>query len=294
MPLRDNALVAQPARFALDLLILTRPIAALCSGAQVVVGGNLTGRLATTGDELVLLRAGFAIMFVVATVNVVNDIVDVRADAINRSGRPLPAGRVSTATAWRLAVAHAALSFACAVGVPGGVAVIATLLCVGLYYDYVLKSTVLVGNIVVAILAATPIVFGGRLADVEPLPLAMTASIIFLFMFAFEVLKTIRDVEADRAAGYQTAATELGRPSTSLIFRLTLTVYAAAAVVPVLLPWVSLAYAAFMLPGAVLPSLATGWLLPVGRSAAAERVVRRVMVVSWFPGLAAFALAFRP
>ncbi|MEU3988978.1 UbiA family prenyltransferase [Streptomyces platensis] len=286
--------IAQPARFALDLLILTRPIAALCSGAQVVVGGHLTGRLATTVDELVLLRAGFAIVFVVATVNVVNDIVDVPADAINRSDRPMPAGRVPTATAWRLAVAHALLALACAVVVPGGVAVIATLLCIGLYYDYVLKSTVLAGNIVVAILAATPIVFGGLLAGAEPRPLAMAASNIFLFMFAFEVLKTIRDADADRAAGYRTAATEWGRQATSLIFRLTLTVYAAAAMVPVLLPRVSPAYAAFMLPGAILPSVSTGWLLPVGRSAAAERVVRRVMVVSWFPGLAAFALAFRP
>lgn len=251
MTLRYEALVARPTRFALDMLILTRPIAALCSGAQVVIGGHLTGRI-------------------------------------------VAAGRVSTATAWRLAVAHAMLALACAVGVPSGVAVTATLLCIGLYYDYILKSTVLAGNLVIATLAATPIVFGGWLAGAEPLPLALTASIIFLFMFAFEVLKTIRDADADRAAGYRTAATEWGRPATSLIFRLTLTAYAAVAMVPVLLPRVSAAYAALMLPGAVLPSLSTGWLLPVGRSARAVRMVLRVMAVSWFPGLAAFALAFRP
>ena len=63
---RYQTRAVEATRLTVDLLVLTRPIAALCSGVQVqvLVGGHLTAR-ATGVDELVLLRAGSAIAFVV-------------------------------------------------------------------------------------------------------------------------------------------------------------------------------------------------------------------------------------
>jgi 4-hydroxybenzoate polyprenyltransferase len=287
-------LVRRPARFVMDLLVLSRPAASLCAGTQILIGAHLTshaGRSAVNGASV--LREGIAILLVVAAVNVVNDIVDVRADAISRPGRPLPAGRVSTLAAWRLAGVHGLLAMVLSVGVPTGLEVTLILLLLGLCYSCLLKGTVLVGNLVVALLAATPIVYGGWLGGAQAVPVLVAAVMIFLFMFAFEVLKTIRDVVADRAADYRTVATQWGIRSTSAIFRASLAAYAVVAATPMLLAGVSSAYAVLMWPGAVVPSLVVSWLLPVRNSATAVRLVLRVMAISWVPGLAALALAFR-
>jgi geranylgeranylglycerol-phosphate geranylgeranyltransferase len=283
----------RPARFVTDLLVLSRPVAALCAGTQLLIGAHLTNRTSqpAVGGAL-LLQEGIAISLVAAAVNVVNDIVDVRADAISRPRRPLPAGRMSTTTAWRLASVQGLVALAFSVGVPSGLAVTLVLLLIGLSYSYLLKGTVLVGNLVVALLAATPIVYGGRLGGAPLLPVLLAGMIVFAFMFAFEVLKTIRDVVADEAAGYRTVATQWGIRSTSAVFRISLAAYAVLAAAPLLLDGVSVSYFVFMWLGAVIPSLIAGWHFPIERSMGAVRPVLRVMAMSWFPGLVAFASAF--
>ena len=292
----DNRLLPEllrPARFVTDLLILSRPVAALCAGVQLLIGAHLTNRTnpPTVGEALVL-REAIVIALVAAAVNVVNDIVDVRADAISRPHRPLPAGRVSTASAWWLASGQAVVALALSVGVPSALAVTLVLLVIGLSYSYLLKGTVLVGNLVVALIAATPIVYGGRLGGAPLLPALLAGMIIASFMFAFEVLKTIRDVVADEAAGYRTVATTWGVRSTSAVFRIALAAYAMLAAAPLLLDGVSVSYYAFMWLGAVIPSLIAGWRFRIESSMSAVGPVLRVMAISWFPGLVAFALAF--
>jgi len=294
MTIGYHALVVRPVHFAADLLTLCRPVAAFCAGVQVAIGAHLTWRTTPSPvSDTTLLRACVVIVLIVATVNVVNDIVDVSADAISQPSRPLAAGRVPTAAAWCLASAQALTAVVCSVGIPGAVGVTMALIAIGLCYDFVLKGTVLAGNFVVAVLAATPIVFGGWLGRAEPRAVLLTASIIFLYMFAYEILKTARDEVADRTSGYRTVATQWGVHTTSVLFRGLLTGYAVVAATPLLLPHVSWRYGLLMLPCAVLPPLCFGWVMPVARSDDAVRVVLRVMALSWFPGLAAFALGFR-
>jgi geranylgeranylglycerol-phosphate geranylgeranyltransferase len=282
------------AHFVTDLLILSRPAAAFCAGAELLIGAHLTRQASQPAvSGAVLLRAGIAISLVTATVNVVNDIRDVRADAISRPHRPLPAGRLSTSDAWRLASVQGLVALTLSVGVPSGPAVTLALLLIGVSYSYVLKGTVLAGNLVVAFLAATPIVYGGRLGGVQPLPTLIAGTIIFSFMLAYEVLKTIRDVVADGAAGYRTVATQWGTHATSAIFRISLAAYAVLAAAPILFDSVSAYYFVFMWLGAVIPSSIAGWYFPVDRSSIAVRQALRVMAISWIPGLVALAVAFK-
>ena len=285
--------MGRPARYARDLLILSRPVAALCAGAELLVGAHLARQISRPlADAAVLLREGIAISLVTAAVNVVNDIRDVRADAISRPHRPLPAGRLSTPDAWRLASLQGISALMLSVGVPAGPAVTLALLLIGIGYSYLFKGTVLAGNLVVAFLAATPIMYGARLGGVEPGPALITAIIIFLFMFAYEVLKTIRDAIADSAAGYRTVATQWGIRSTAVIFRISLTAYAFIAVALTL--FVVSAYYVFVIwLAAVIPSLIVGWRFPVDRSPVAVQRVLRVMALSWVAGLVVLPLVFR-
>lgn len=285
--------IAMMGRYAADLLALSRPVASVCAGAQVVVGAHLTTSGVQPLAETTTLRESGAIMLIVAAVNVVNDIVDVDADAISRPGRPLPTHRLSTAAAWHLAGTEAVIALALSVGIPAAMVVNPVLLFLGLYYSYRLKSTVLAGNLTAAFLAATPIGYGGWLGGVPPATSLMAAGLIFTFMFAFELLKTIRDEAADKAVGYRTVATQWGARATSAIFRGTLVVYALFAAIPVLLASVTFAYSAFIWPGAVIPPMLVGWLLPVADSPSAVRTVLLVMTLAWFPGLAALAVGFQ-
>jgi 4-hydroxybenzoate polyprenyltransferase len=116
--------------------------------------------------------------------------------------------------------------------------------------------------------------------------------IIFVFMFAFEVLKTIRDVVADSEAGYSTVATEWGTRATSLTFRISLAGYAALTLVPIAFG-ASAYYTALMWLGAVIPSCIVAWRCPIQNSPRAVRRVLLVMTICWIPGLAALSVAFR-
>jgi geranylgeranylglycerol-phosphate geranylgeranyltransferase len=279
---------------ALDLLRLCRPVAALCAGAQVLVGAHLNaGANAPSPGNPVLLRTCVVIALVVATINAVNDIVDVPADRISQPTRPLAAGRVSTPTAWCLACVSGLAAVALSIGIPAGVLVTVGLVIAGLCYDFLLKGTVVVGNLVVALLASTPVIYGGWLGGADPAGYLLAALVICLYMFAFEVLKTIRDEAADRAAAYRTVATAWGPGVAAALYRAALMAYALAAASPLVLLPVSWGYGLIMLLGAVLPPLFAGWTKPVGRSPAAVRFVLRLMALCWFPGLAAFALEFR-
>ncbi|WP_433684713.1 UbiA family prenyltransferase [Nocardia sp. CA-119907] len=284
--------VRQLGRYIADLIALARPLAAAFAGAQVVVGAHLTGSITTSVSEATLLQEGVAITFIVAAVNGVNDIVDIEADAISRPHRPLPGGRVSRSVAWRLVGAESVAALALSIGVPAAAMVNPVLLFLGIFYSYRLKSTVLAGNFTAAFLAATPLVYGGWLGGVPRISSSTAAGLIFIYMFAFEVLKTIRDKDADQATGYRTVATQWGEGTTTAIYRGTLAIYTLLAAVPILLAHANSSYSALIWPGAVLPPLIAGWLLPVSRSPNAVRTALLVMTLAWFPGIAALAIGF--
>lgn len=286
--------IGRPGRFVKDRLMLSRPVASALAGAQVFVGGHLThqaSHMSVTGA--VLVRESVAISLVTAAVNVVNDIRDVRADAISQPHRPLPDGRLSVSDAWWLAISQGLAALALSADAPAGLLVTLVLLFIGIGYSYVLKGTVLIGNLVVALLAATPVVYGARLGGVRPLPAFLAALIIFTFMFSYEILKTSRDIDADDFAGYHTVATRWGRRVTAVVFRTCLGAYVLIATLPVLLGITTIYYIVFMWLGGVIPSVVASLRLPVGRSLNAVQRVLRVMTICWVPGLLALAVTFR-
>lgn len=278
-------------RVIIDLFVLSRPFASACAGIALMIGWHLAGNASWSDGDAVLLRAATAILLVTAAVNVVNDIKDVRSDAISRPSRPLPAGRLPTWVAWLLAGVQAASALVLSIGVPAGMVVMSMLLLIGAGYSFMFKGTILLGNLVVALLAASPIVYGGYLGGARAAPTLITAAILFAFMFAYEVLKTIRDVGADCAVGCRTVATQWGTRAAASVFRLALMAYVVASVVPVIVDGVSADYVVLMGLGVIVPSLVVGWRFPVGSSSLAVRPALLVMTIAWLPGMVALAIA---
>lgn len=189
------------------LIGLVRPQNCLAAAGFVFLGAFLNG----TYPSMQLVAASIVVTTILAGCNMYNDGIDIEIDRINKSSRPLPSGLVSRQTAFYIAYSLIALgilvslflSFACT---------LFALICsgLGLLYSLRFKNTVMTGNVIVAFLSTSTLMYGGYLAE-KPLQLLIVYVSIFLFMLAREIIKLIEDYEGDKAKQVKTLATVYGR-----------------------------------------------------------------------------------
>jgi geranylgeranylglycerol-phosphate geranylgeranyltransferase len=207
-------------------ITITRPINSFVAGLAAIIAYLIdTG---TVIPESLLLF--FIVALITAAGNVINDFFDAEIDAINRPDRPIPSGAVSRGAARGFAVmlflAGILVSF------------FTNSLCIGIAFFNVLlliayaaklKSTPLIGNIVVAYISASIFLFGGALNGLDGLVrIIPIAAITFFAILSRELLKDAEDVEGDRAGGADTVPIRIGIKKTSE-FALITTVFAVAA-----------------------------------------------------------------
>jgi geranylgeranylglycerol-phosphate geranylgeranyltransferase len=211
-------------------IAITRPINSFVAGLAAIVAYLIdTG---TVIPESLLLF--FIVVLITAAGNVINDFFDAEIDAINRPDRPIPSGAVSRGDARRFAVtlflAGILVSFftnsLCI-----GIAIFNTLLLIA--YAAKLKSTPLIGNIVVAYISASIFLFGGALNGLDGLiRIIPIAAITFFAMLSRELLKDAEDVEGDRAGGADTVPIRIGIKKTSEFALITTVLAVAASFIP--------------------------------------------------------------
>jgi 4-hydroxybenzoate polyprenyltransferase len=203
-----------------DYVLLARVPSCVAGAGSTVLGAYLAGGVPALGDGRTYVAAA-GIGCAVAVANVVNDIVDVEVDAIEKSARPLPSGRVSARRAWVFAGALivAAVTLAALVGSLWAVAGMVALLGAAVAYSYTFKDTVLLGNAVVASCASAPIAYGAATTGRTTAPVWIATGLALLFMLAYETLKTISDHDGDAAGGIRTFATSFGPGAAVRLFR---------------------------------------------------------------------------
>jgi geranylgeranylglycerol-phosphate geranylgeranyltransferase len=152
------------------------------------------------------------LLMVIATVcatawgNVINDIRDIVSDRISHPHRPLAAGKMSTASAALYAAILSVTAVVAGFGVSplhGGATLIPLVLLT--IYTFFLKSTPLTGNILVSLLVAYCIVYGG-LGAPQLYRLSIPALLALLLNLIREIVKDYQDSEGDTHAGYTTTA----------------------------------------------------------------------------------------
>jgi len=211
-------------------LTLTRPVNSLVAGLAAIVAYLIdTG---TVIPESLLLF--FIVALITAAGNVINDFFDAEIDAINRPDRPIPSGVVSRGAAWGFAVTLFLAGIL--------VSLFTNPLCIGIAifnavlliaYAAKLKSTPLIGNIVVAYLSASIFLFGGALNGFEGLVrIIPIAAITFFAMVSRELLKDAEDVEGDRAGGADTVPIRIGIKKTSELALITTVLAVTASFLP--------------------------------------------------------------
>jgi geranylgeranylglycerol-phosphate geranylgeranyltransferase len=225
---------------ALGVARLMRLSNSLPAATLVLLGGYLAAGLPLARDTW--LAAG-AMACLTAFGYVTNDLHDLAEDRVNKPDRPLPSGAVTLTTARRLAagLAVAALALSAPIGAHALLAA-GLVLAVLLGYNARLKSTPAVGNVTVAGLAAATLAVGS-VAQLGPTagalgPVWAPAVVLGLFIAAREMLKTLEDVDGDRAAGRRTLAVVYGVDRAAR----WVTVTAALAVAASLLAYVRMGY----------------------------------------------------
>lgn len=182
----------------------------LALAMTTVLGAHLAGGLATSQAVI----ASSAVVGLHASGTALNDRCDVAVDTLARAKRPLPSGRLSMQFAERLTVVLAAVGLCLAALLGTLPLLIAVLVALAsLAYDVRLKSTILLGNVIVATLAGTTMLFGAMAVDPRgPLPESALRGglLILLYMLAYEILKCLQDMVSDARSGIRTIATQWG------------------------------------------------------------------------------------
>jgi geranylgeranylglycerol-phosphate geranylgeranyltransferase len=242
----------------LEYLRLIRFVNCLLAMVGVWVGAWMTSPIIPYFAPLVAACAAF---LVCAAGNVVNDIVDIEIDSVNRPRRVLVRGVVTLREARWLATGLnlAALALALCAGWP--LAAVATLTILLLFaYNLRLKKVPLAGNALVAVLAGLTFITGGIAVDPAlafhlPGPL-VPAAFAFFFHFVREIVKDVEDMEGDRPAGVQSLPCVAGVSRSLLLALLLFLILSLATVIPVMERWYGRAYEIITLYVVDLPLLA--------------------------------------
>ncbi len=195
----------------LDALTLLHLFNSISSGLGVAVGYTISAWThALPFDYGVMLVAALATALVSSGGFVINDILDIEIDRVNRPDRPLAAGSVSLSTAWTLYAGCTVGGVLLGFMVKPVAGLVALLIALALFlYSYTLKKRFLVGHLTIATMGAALLPFGAVAAG-EVMPVLYSALFVFPAFFAREVLKTVPDYAGDKAAGVDNIATRYG------------------------------------------------------------------------------------
>ena len=144
------------------------------------------------------------------------DYFDRELDAGSKPHRPIPSGRLSPATARACgAVWFAVLAVLAAIG-GWGTLLIALLGALGIVaYSCWLKARGAAGNLVRGALGASALLYGAAAMDRRPAGAAIAALALFALAYLLHdtmsnLVGTLRDIDGDRAGGYQTLPVRRG------------------------------------------------------------------------------------
>lgn len=235
------------------LIHVTRPHIAAQAALYSLLGAYLStdARSVLTG---VTAAAALIVGIVVSFGFVINDYVDADLDRLTKPERPIPSGAVSRGQAAQLALALAGLALAAALLAPEQLRPI-VLFNLGLTaaYSLLLKGTVLLGNLSMAFLNSSIIVFGALAASGISTLVWLVVGMIFLYTLAQEVLYTVDDRQGDASAGLCTIAVYLGVGPTLWLFRGLIVAAGLIALLPLAFGLASPLYSVALLICTLLP-----------------------------------------
>ncbi len=182
---------------------IIRPVNAFLAMIGVTLGFWLCAVEAPPTDLLVLILTATCAL---GYGNVINDIKDAAGDRINHPTRPIPGGVISSKAALVFASLLAVVSLisSTTVSLNHGIATLVPLIALTVYTLF-LKGVPLLGNIVISLLVAYTLIFGG-LGSTTVTIIVVPAFLAFLLNLSREIIKDMQDKTGDLQTGVTTTA----------------------------------------------------------------------------------------
>ena len=247
----------------------------------------------SSSDAPHLIWSAVSAFCVVTLAQVFNDIRDFHQDSLTKPTRPLPAGLVSMRFAWQVVIAVSLI----ALGAALLAGIITTIFCLfsglmSVAYSMRGKSTVLVGNLIVAVLSAGLISFSLNSTQLGNAKDIFMETLIFLFVFGNELFKTCLDEEADATYGVRTIATQWPIKMPTRIIQASALLITAELLLQPLVISGKIHFTAVALITIAIPAMISGMILGLVEPPTPERLYRahRVWKLGWVPGIVAGVL----
>ncbi len=221
----------------------------LSAGVCVVLGQVLAGSgfapLSTTALGF------FSILFVSASILILNDIIDLETDKINAPDRPLPSGQVTPAEALSFALVLMLCGFVMSYAVSPGILFLAMgLAAIGFLYNRWFKKHGLLGNLMVSFSVGMTFVYGGASVgkpfDKTVLFFALIAALVDL---GEEIAADAMDMEGDKLINSNSLAIKHGKSFARMVSTGIFTLVVLLTAIPFILKWFTLIY---LIPMAVM------------------------------------------
>jgi geranylgeranylglycerol-phosphate geranylgeranyltransferase len=224
------------------LLQLIRPELPISAGICVIVGQTIAlGKI----PAVPYLIFGFGLgLFLSSSAMIFNDLFDLEVDRINTPHKPIPSGKITTTEAIVFGVVTALIALLIAGWIAPLVLVLSLVLWVlGFLYNWKLKASGLMGNLIVATNVAMTFILGGISVGESRNPLVwIFGAIAFVFDLAEEIAGDAMDMEGDRKRGSRSLAILHGKHVALRISGVLFVVMIMLSLLPVVLGETSLAY----------------------------------------------------
>jgi geranylgeranylglycerol-phosphate geranylgeranyltransferase len=175
---------------------------------------------------------------------VLNDIFDLEIDRINNPSRPIVKGVIGIEEAYALSIVCIALGSILAILLSLPNFIIGIIFWIlGVLYNWRVKKTGFMGNVIVSLSVAIPYIYGG-FATNNPLHILLYifAIMSFLSNLGREIIKGISDVEGDRSKGVRTVAIEYGLRRAAIVASIFIVFSVMLSVLPVTMGLVGVIY----------------------------------------------------
>ncbi len=192
------------------LLQMTRPINGFTAGIAAVFA-----YLVNTQYNInpYIMAIGFMVGYLgSASAMLINDVVDLEVDRINKPWKPLPQGILSKNTVAVLSIIFLSTSIAINLLISIAATIVAALLIItGYCYSFMRRFWW--SHFIVSISTIAPFIYGYVVAGMPSKTLVFNtlfAMVVFLINSSREFTKAIADYEGDKKLGYSTIATKYG------------------------------------------------------------------------------------
>ncbi len=195
------------------LIWITRPLNLIIIFFAILLGYISSEKTINFPDILYFIP----LLFIAAGGYVLNDIIDIKEDKINRPERVLVKKIISKIYAKIFLLILFFFSIIFVINKPILLFFAFILIILVIIYDLFLKSTPLVGNITTALVSSSPILWGAAVTGYIPNISIFISLLAFSIHLPREIIKDMTDYSGDKCSGRKTTPVLFGNKRTKLI-----------------------------------------------------------------------------